>query len=481
MKMKKICFFVCVAAVWLLTGCSGIYDNITDMVAKETVYPGKLDGIIRTQIGYERVEIDLMEAGRIPSSQMHLGKAVKTVIEYDQQVITIDSVCSWVNITGLTELKSYTFKIYTVDEYGNKSVSFETSAIPYTKTDLDKIVLTEPKTFPISMTDVQVSWTSEISSVVADYYGMAYSYTDKNNTQHVGIRGKDENPDFTVNNISLSAGSSPSVLIIYRIVPKILNEPILDTLLLERTFSLSEKMDPLIMISGTNNGVELDEARHFEWSAVGAEINSYTLRFSTSEAFSPSATVDIPVGNATSFDMTPEWYEKVAKLGYRSDIYWTVTPGDGTPGVGKQVRWISGKWSIAGFSSSFDMFGFHHTNLIDGQTTTSYISSDAVPNAWISIDFHKRLKVEGFVFVHFNSQWSNPTKIKVEVSEDNSTWTPLFPEINLTWQPDIWQRFPATTPKYGRYLKITGLESGVNDGGVPNICVAEAGIYYLDE
>jgi hypothetical protein len=238
MKMKKISFFVCVAAVWLLTGCSGIYDNITGMVTKETVYPGKLDGIIRTQIGYERVEIDLMEAGRIPSSQMHLGKAVKTVIEYDQQVITIDSVCSWVNITGLTELKSYTFKIYTIDEYGNKSVSFETSATPYTKTDLDKIVMPEPKITRLSATSVLVSWTSAISSVIADYHGLAYSYTDKNNTLRSGSKGKDDSPNFMVDNISLEAGSSPSVLITYRIVPKILNEPILDTLPLERTISL---------------------------------------------------------------------------------------------------------------------------------------------------------------------------------------------------------------------------------------------------
>jgi hypothetical protein len=49
-----------------------------------------------------------MEAGRIPSSQIHMGKAKKTVIECadftepDHRRV-IDSICSWVNITGLTQ------------------------------------------------------------------------------------------------------------------------------------------------------------------------------------------------------------------------------------------------------------------------------------------------------------------------------------------------------------------------------------------
>jgi hypothetical protein len=92
--------------------CSDIYDNIEDYVNGEKVYADKLDGIIRIQVDYERVEIDLMTAGRIPSSQIIMGKAKKTVIECEDFAEpdhrrVIDSVCSWVNITGLTQLKLY--------------------------------------------------------------------------------------------------------------------------------------------------------------------------------------------------------------------------------------------------------------------------------------------------------------------------------------------------------------------------------------
>jgi hypothetical protein len=46
----------------------------------------------------ERVEIDLLKAGRIPSQDVFLGKAKKTIVEYDDITLTYDSVCSYVNI-----------------------------------------------------------------------------------------------------------------------------------------------------------------------------------------------------------------------------------------------------------------------------------------------------------------------------------------------------------------------------------------------
>lgn len=103
MKMQyRFIFFALITTV-LLSSCQGMYDSLEEY-SGEVVYPGKYDTIVG-HVGYERVEIDLMRAGRIPASQVKLGKARKTVVEYDDKVITIDSLVSWVNITGLTDPK----------------------------------------------------------------------------------------------------------------------------------------------------------------------------------------------------------------------------------------------------------------------------------------------------------------------------------------------------------------------------------------
>lgn len=120
MKFVKLLYALIGFAMILQIGCKGMYDNL-EKYAKEDIYPAKYDTIIG-QVGYERVEIDLLKAGRIPSSKIYMGKAKKTVVEYDDKRIVIDSVVSWVNITGLTVSKLYRFKVYTEDEYGNRSV-----------------------------------------------------------------------------------------------------------------------------------------------------------------------------------------------------------------------------------------------------------------------------------------------------------------------------------------------------------------------
>src|SRR3546814_15529128 len=64
------------AIAGFLASCDGMYDTLEEY-SGEVVYPAKYDTIVG-HIGYERVEIDLMKAGRIPSSDIMMGKAVKT-------------------------------------------------------------------------------------------------------------------------------------------------------------------------------------------------------------------------------------------------------------------------------------------------------------------------------------------------------------------------------------------------------------------
>ena len=123
--------------------CEDMYEK-QELYEGEVVYPAKYDTVVG-HIGFERVEIDLMSAGRIPSSQIKLGKAKKTKITYDDQEIVIDSLVSWVNITGLTQSKLYRFNITTVDEYGNESVPQEIALIPFTSSDLAGFAVSPPR------------------------------------------------------------------------------------------------------------------------------------------------------------------------------------------------------------------------------------------------------------------------------------------------------------------------------------------------
>ncbi|MBX3254682.1 MAG: hypothetical protein KF862_11120 [Chitinophagaceae bacterium] len=200
-----------------------MYDNI-QQYADEQVYPAKYDTIIGF-IGYERVEIELMKAGRISSSQIKLGKAKKTIIEYDDQKIIIDSLVSWVNITGLTQPKLYRIQIYTIDEFDNKSVPQEIALIPYTQTDFQSLAVSSPKIMA-SPTAAVIEWPNGLSSTLLDYTGLSYEYTDKDNEVRKGTR--EESPRFVIANLTPS--QEVTVNVTYKVIPKINSSPIIDTL-----------------------------------------------------------------------------------------------------------------------------------------------------------------------------------------------------------------------------------------------------------
>ncbi|MFA5327859.1 MAG: DUF4998 domain-containing protein [Prolixibacteraceae bacterium] len=229
--MRHILLSLIVLAAFL-SSCEDMYTNQKKFEG-EIVYPARFDTIIG-HIGFERVEIDLMKAGRIPSSKIKLGKAKKTVIEYENEVITIDSLASWVNITDLTATKLYRFKVYTIDEYDNKSVPQEIALIPYTSSDLEALQVAAPRVMK-SPSAAVVDWPRGISSVLMNYISLTYEYTDKNGAVRSGARDADSR--FFIGN--LDAGQTVAIKMNYRIVPKINNQTILDTITLNRDLNIS--------------------------------------------------------------------------------------------------------------------------------------------------------------------------------------------------------------------------------------------------
>ncbi len=209
-----------------------MYENI-EPYAEEVVYPAKYDTII-SKIGFERVEIDLMKAGRIPSKQISMGKSTKTVVEYDNEQIVIDSLVSWVNVKNLTQPKLYRIRVYTIDQYNNKSVPQVIAVIPYTQGDVSNLVVSSPRVLT-SPSAAVLDWTSALSSILLNYNSMEYEYTDKNGTKVSGKRTV--NPRIFAAN--LNAGEPFNIQLKYNVVPKVNGVPILDSVQLTAPLTIN--------------------------------------------------------------------------------------------------------------------------------------------------------------------------------------------------------------------------------------------------
>lgn len=194
--------------------CGDVYDNVRNFSMKEVVYPAHFDTIF-VRSGYERVEIDLVKEGRLPSSMIYLGKAKKTVVEYDNEKLEYDSVCSWLNITGLTLPKLYRFFVYTVDEYGNRSVPVEDALTPYTSVDRDALAAPNPNILSLAGF-AAVEWPGGLSSDIMDFLSMTYSYTDREGRRRETTT---RNELIFVNNVN--ANEEVTVDVTFWVIPKV--------------------------------------------------------------------------------------------------------------------------------------------------------------------------------------------------------------------------------------------------------------------
>jgi hypothetical protein len=356
--MKRILFltkcirratFICCTAILFAASysCTDIYDNVKEYAIEEIVYPAHFDTIYGS-IGFERVEIDLCKAGRIPSSKMKLGKAKKTVVEFAKNgvdtTIIIDSVCSWVNVKGLTMPNIYRFKIFTVDEFGDKSTPKEIALVPFTVDDLESLSLPEP-TVMSSTTSAQVQWRSSLSSDMCDVLGWEYSYVDRNNDT---IRGSGENdtPSFFIENVE--PRTPVTVDILATILPKINGTRSADTIndrvrildIVKWSFPVTVNIAgtiPIIFLDRPYLNevlvVEEPEPPTFSWTKVD-EANGYLFKISSASDFPDDGTITFDVGNVDSYTMSEDEFKSLKWLSF----YWTVVPSTEVKGVSTNYR-----------------------------------------------------------------------------------------------------------------------------------------------
>jgi hypothetical protein len=324
---KRRIFAVCCMAILsaAIYSCTDIYDGIKDFSVEEIVYPAHFDTIYGN-IGFERVEIDLCKAGRIPASKIKLGKAKKTIVEFSKNgadtTIIFDSVCSWVSVGGLSLPNIYRFKIYTADEFGDKSTPKEIALIPYTADDRDAMSLPDPNVLS-STTSAQVQWKSSISSDMCDVLSWSYSYIDRNNDIASGS-GENDAPAFFIENVP--PGTPVTVNILTKVIPKIDGFRILDTI--EWLFPVT------VNITGTKPIIFLDRPYlndiltgdgeilpTFSWLKVD-EVRDYLLKISSSSNFSDDETTVIPVGDIDSYTLSADEFRSLRWM----SLYWTVVP-----------------------------------------------------------------------------------------------------------------------------------------------------------
>ncbi|MDR1668229.1 MAG: DUF4998 domain-containing protein, partial [Bacteroidales bacterium] len=337
------------SALFLYNACNDdIYDDIKKYSLKEEVYPAKFDTIF-TAIGFERVEIDLNKAGRVPAKEMKLGKAKKTVVFWNEgkDSLVVDSVCSWVNITGLKESRLHRFNIFTEDEYGNRSTPLEVAVTPYTEEDLKILALTPPRVTE-STSSALLEWQQRLSSTYYTMFDYRYEYTDRNNQVHSG-EGEGDLPGFFVEDVQ--QGRQVFVDMKFRILPIHEGVVLLDTVEWNTQYvlTISDAAIPAVFLKSPEPLTVISVAESefpilFSWTKVEG-VSGYTLKIAPNTIFAPLETVSIDVGDVNEYEVTRADIEAaLAPFHVREmPLYWTVTPTSGGLSVRNQIRQIFGQ------------------------------------------------------------------------------------------------------------------------------------------
>jgi hypothetical protein len=492
----------------LSVSCGGdIYDNIKDFSVAEIIYPAKFDTLYGA-VGFERVEIDLCTRGRIPSGQMDLGKAEKTIVEYishnEEVSIVIDSVCSWLNLTGLDEPKLYYFKIYTANEYDDRSVPLEISLTPYTAQDLAALKLTPPAIVE-STSSALIEWRSRLSSAtVMNFYSYEYEYKDRNNVSHTG-GDEDDLPSFFVED--LRKGETTILNMKCRIQPVLNGKLIMDTIDWETSVpvNISNEAIPALFLKSPDAGaVIIDIPAKFGWTMT-EEVSDYTFKVSRNAGFPSGETFSIDVGNVGEFELDDAKANEVAVLSNIKgrDLYWTVVPTMSDVNVRTQsrlvrimygpgtVKYDKRGWTATASSENASNGGGVNT-VIDGDTVSTgkfwhsgYTSNYNTPLPhWIILDMQLPLKVSRVDTWRRPGSYAATKTLQYYVGDnddpDADTWVKLvegaFPVGHPSTAGPDKITLVAEEPVTGRYLKLV-MPDSFRAPGAPYAQIGEIDVY----
>ncbi|GHT24820.1 hypothetical protein FACS189430_10440 [Bacteroidia bacterium] len=229
MKKVKLQIILVGMVAWMMSSCNeDVYDNIKEMVDSETVYPAGYDLLyVKASGGMERVEIDLCES-RVPESELFLPRAVRTVVEYGGKRDVFEPARSWVNITGLTVPQLYRFKIYTEDEWGDRSKPVEITGKPFTEADKNAYVILPTATAFASRAVVNCPTSPNL---LYRYHSVKYSYTDKDG---VVQSGESLTPNFTIT--KLANGQTTQLNLSYHLlIPGVIDTVVINDVLAIKT------------------------------------------------------------------------------------------------------------------------------------------------------------------------------------------------------------------------------------------------------
>jgi hypothetical protein len=147
--------------------------------------------------------------------------------------------------------------------------------VPYTIEDLNALNVQTPRIISSPWT-AMIDWPSGLSSVLFDYYGLSYTYTDRTGQTIEGVSGSDA--QFGISNQPAEANVTVSVK--YKIIPRKNDALIVDTIILERpiTFKLpSADTYKETLINRSVTSFELKGALYANWEAATNYTMSYTL------------------------------------------------------------------------------------------------------------------------------------------------------------------------------------------------------------
>lgn len=213
-------------------------------------YSSKISNL-EGQIGIEKVVLNWIN----PEDKI----AKKIRIEYgDNLFIETESMVSTYTIKDLTSGGGYKFTVYTVDEYGNKSIGSDIFLVPYNKLYVDSFIDGVTTTKPTSQVEddnLIVKWDNLLGNAFLRYTGVIdFSYTYNNET----ISGRLDNGNIDKEIISISDVSEPvSIDLEYTMY----YYPIINNTLIMDTISKTEKIKVVVDYPKDNILEKIDHSK----------------------------------------------------------------------------------------------------------------------------------------------------------------------------------------------------------------------------